>query len=352
MTDRHPGSRPRTPFEVLGLVVAFGSALLGCASTRPQTAVAVQGLAEVDGYAITAEQVTKSVGVPLARLEDQVYALKRQSIVALIDERLLMQAATQRGITVQELLNAEVIGKVDPVTAEEVDATYSAVKAQVQGDEANARQQVRALLEDRKLAARRQAFLSALRAKAQIVVSLKPPPAFKPEIATDRSPYRGRRDARVTIVEFQDFHCPFCRQVQPVLAQVIERYGDRVKLVYRDFPIDQLHPQARKAHEAARCANDQGRFWTYHDVLYANPPKAAPEDLLFYAKEAHLDVDAFERCAKTRAHRAGVQRDIDDGIRAGVTGTPTFFVNDQQLSGAQALETFTRVIDEELAKVH
>ncbi len=130
------------------------------------------------------------------------------------------------------------------------------------------------------------------------------------------------------------------------------KYAGKVKLVYRDFPIDQLHPQARRAHEAARCANDQGKFWPYHDRLYANAPKGSPEELKAYAQEVGLNLPAFEQCFNSRKYQAAVQQDEDAGVRAGVTGTPAFFINGRLLSGAQPLESFARLIDEELARTH
>jgi len=145
-------------------------------------------------------------------------------------------------------------------------------------------------------------------------------------------------------------HCPHCKRVQATLAKVLSRYGDKVKLVHRDFPIDRLHPQARKAHEAARCAHDQGRFWEYQVVLYVNAPKAGPAQLNAYAREVGLDLAAFERCLTGGTHRDAVQKDVEEGISLGVSGTPAFFINGRMLSGAKTLESFVRVIEEELAQ--
>ena len=154
----------------------------------------------------------------------------------------------------------------------------------------------------------------------------------------------------MTIVEFQDFHCPFCKRVQATIGELLARYGDKVKVVHRDFPLDNLHPQARRGHEAARCANEQGKFWAYHDKLYENAPRATPDQLKAYAREVGLDLPAFEQCLASGKHRAAVQKDVEEGQRLGVTGTPSFFINGRQLTGAQPLEAFARAIDEELAR--
>jgi protein-disulfide isomerase len=155
----------------------------------------------------------------------------------------------------------------------------------------------------------------------------------------------------VTIVEFTDFHCPFCKRVLPTLTQIERQYGEKVTVVFRDFPLDRLHPQASKAHEAARCADEQGQFWAYHDRLYANAPKASSEQLTAYAREVGLDVAAFEQCLSSGRHQDAVHQDVAEGTRLGVTGTPTFFVNGRLLVGAQPLAAFVGVIEEELARV-
>jgi protein-disulfide isomerase len=189
-----------------------------------------------------------------------------------------------------------------------------------------------------------------LRSDAKVVVHLTEPRIVRVDVSTDGAPFLGPADAKVTIVEFSDFQCPFCQRVLPALSEVRSRYGDKVKLVFRDFPLDRLHPQARRAAEAARCARDQNKFWQYHDLLFAKAPQADPEQLKAYAEQLGLDVPAFERCLASGKHAAGVQKDLDEGIRLGVSGTPGFFVNGRPLSGAQPVERFVRVIDDELRR--
>jgi protein-disulfide isomerase len=157
----------------------------------------------------------------------------------------------------------------------------------------------------------------------------------------DGAPFKGSARAPVTSVEFSDFHCPFCKRVLPVLPvlptlnRLESQYGDNIRLVFRDFPIDNLHPGARKAHEAAQCAHDQGKFWAYHDLLFANAPKASPEQLKTYAQEVGLDVVAFEQCVNSGTYQATVQEDVEEGTRVGAIDTRTFFINGRLLMGAQ-----------------
>jgi protein-disulfide isomerase len=325
------------------LLAATGLTVVGHAADKAEP------LAEVDGVAITAEDVERPLGAALTRLQEQMYNLKRQKMEAIIAERLLAKEAAKRGVTLPALLDAEVTSKVGLVTEQEVETFYQTNKDRLQGDEASAREQIRAYLQAQQLAARREAFLGTLRAQAKVVVSMKPPPAFRAEVAVAGAPFRGPAQAPVVIVKFEDFHCPFCKAAQATLAELESRYTGKVKVVHRDFPIDQLHPQARKLHEAARCATEQGKFWAYHDALYARMP-VKPEEVKTVAQEVGLDLPVFEQCLAGDKYQAAVQKDVEEGTRAGVTGTPAFFINGRLIEGAQPIERFARVIDEELAK--
>jgi protein-disulfide isomerase len=322
---------------------------IAVSSARAETAAA-EPLAEVNGEVITTGDLERALGARLRKLEEQMYELKRRELDALIAERLLAQEAVRRGTSVGAMLDAEVTAKVGLVTEQEIEAFYQANKTRLRGEETTLRPQIRAYLQQQKLAAQRERFVESLRSQAKVLVRLQPPPLVRLDVPIDGAPIRGAVNAPVTLVEFSDFHCPFCKQVLPTLAQLLARYPGKVRLAYRDFPIDSLHPQARRAAEAARCAQDQGKFWEYHDLLFAEVPKATPADLSRFAQHVGLDLGKFESCLSGGLHRAAVQRDIDEGTRLGVNGTPAFFINGRPLSGAQPLEAFARVIEEELAR--
>jgi protein-disulfide isomerase len=335
----------------LGTLVIAGTILsiaFGMSGVAAQTSV--PALAEVNGDPITASELERSLGAKLSALEEQIYDLKRQELENLIAQRLLGQEAARRGISVTALVDAEVTAKVGLVTEQEVETFYQANKARLRGDEASLRDNIRAHLQQQKLFARRLRLLESLRAQSNVVVRLQPPPVVRVPVSIEGAPVRGSADAPVTLVEFSDFHCPFCQKAQTTLKEILDRYPGKVKHAFRDFPVDALHPQARQAAEAARCAHDQGKFWSYHDTLFANAPHGAPADLRRYASEVGLDVPVFERCLSTGTHRASVQRDLEEGSRLGVSGTPAFFVNGRLLSGAQPLEAFTKLIEQELAR--
>jgi protein-disulfide isomerase len=307
-------------------------------------------IATIDGETILSAEIDRLIGARVALLNEQIYQLRRQTIDGLIDQRLIAKEAARRGLTETQLLDVEVVKKTAAVTDGEVEAFYQANESRLPTQEAGLRERIREHLRNQKSAARRDAFAGELRAKANVSVLLTPPAIYRATINVDGAPFKGRADAPVVLVKFEDFHCPFCKQAQPTLVQLLARYPEQIRLVHKDFPIDELHPGARAAHIAARCANEQGKFWSYHDALYASAPKTAPEELQKYAKDADLDLARFDQCLSADKYSTAVEKDIDEGKQAGVTGTPAFYINGRLIAGAQPLENFVRIIDEELAR--
>src|SRR5262249_49339264 len=152
----------------------------------------------------------------------------------------------------------------------------------------------------------------------------------------------------ITIVEFSDFQCPYCQGVEPTLKQLLAKYEGRVSLGYRDFPLSQIHPQAQLAAEASRCAAEQARFWEYHDLLFANQSMLQEPGLIESARRLGLDEKLFASCLTSGKFRSQVQSDYQDGLKAGVTGTPAVFINGIFLSGNQPIADFSRIIEDEL----
>jgi len=166
------------------------------------------------------------------------------------------------------------------------------------------------------------------------------------EVSVDDDPSIGPEDAPITIVEFSDFQCPFCARAKPTIKQILENYGEQVRLVYRDFPI--LGPQAQKAAEAAECADEQGKFWQYHDLLFANQQALDDSNLKQYAKDLGLDTAQFNDCLDSGKMAQEVEKDFRDGQNYGVRGTPAFFINGILVSGAQPYSVFEQIIEQEL----
>ncbi len=170
-----------------------------------------------------------------------------------------------------------------------------------------------------------------------------------PDFTGDARPSRGPEDAPVTVVEFTDYQCPFCaRHYQLTYPRLFQEYGDRIQYVVRNFPIVQNHPHAAKAAEAAECAFVQGRFWQYHDRLFENSSGLDNESLERYARDLGLDSSRFDRCLDSGEKSGIVARDLKDGRRYGVRGTPTFFINGRILIGAQPFPVFKEYIERAL----
>ena len=168
----------------------------------------------------------------------------------------------------------------------------------------------------------------------------------------DDDPSLGNPEASVVLVEFGDFQCPFCsRLFQETLPQIKEQYvkTGKVRFIYRDFPLSSIHAVAQKAAEASECADEQGKFWQYHDMLYERQQSLSAANLKVWASELGLDSALFNTCLDSGKYADEVQKDLSDGQAAGVTGTPATFVNGRLVPGAVPFETFRAVIEEELA---
>lgn len=162
---------------------------------------------------------------------------------------------------------------------------------------------------------------------------------------------RGNHNAPIVIVEFSDFQCPYCRAVQPALNQLLTEYPDDVKLIYRHFPLPS-HQYAMKAAEASECAANQGKFWEYHDMLFQNQERLDVNSLKSYAKQLGLNTTSFNACLDSGAMQQRIEIIVKNGAEKGVTGTPTFLINDKMLSGNQPYSVFKTSVDEELKKLN
>ena len=192
----------------------------------------------------------------------------------------------------------------------------------------------------------RQEYLKRVREHPEGSTLLQP---AKVQVAFDPARLRGSPHAPVIIVEFSDFQCPFCRKVQSTLKNLLAKYEGRVSLAYRDFPLRGMHGQAELGAESSRCAGEQGKFWEYHDLLFENPDKLNRIGLVDLAGSLKINEKQFDSCLSSGKYRTHVEQDLQDGIRAGVLGTPGIFINGILLSGAQPEATFERIIETELA---
>lgn len=306
--------------------------------------------ATIDDYAITLDEIEKALAQQLAKLEDQKFQLLESKLEELIEKRLLAVEAKRRGITVEELLTAEVTSKIPEVSDAEVTAFITQNRTRLQGDEAGLRPKVRDYLSDQKTEEKQRIYLAELRKHAKVERFLEEPEPTRIAVSAEGAFAQGPKDAPVTIVEFSDFQCPYCSRVVATLKEIVRLYPKQVRLAFRDFPIANLHPKAAKAAEAARCAGDQGKFWEYHDRLFESQAQATISDFKRFAEQLKLDGKSFAACLDSGKYAAAVEADVQEGTRLGITGTPTFFINGRLVVGALPLEMFQKFIDRDLRR--
>ncbi|HKA34982.1 MAG TPA: thioredoxin domain-containing protein [Candidatus Binatia bacterium] len=305
--------------------------------------------AQVGDEIISLEEIQQSLKSELMDLERERFRLIDEKLAEVIADKLLASEAKRRGITVAELIKQEVDAKAAPVSDDEVERFIAANRARMgSGDSPEVKLKVWGYLREQKIAQRKSEYVRALRAQSGVKVFLADPTAIK--VDAGKGFARGAEKAPVKIVEFSDFQCPFCKAATTTMHQLLDQYAGKIRWVFRDFPIASIHPLAPKAHEAARCAAEQEKFWQYHDLLFDRAPLLSPAELKQYARELKLDAEAFDRCFDSGKYQPVVAADVAEGQRLGVSGTPAFFINGRLLVGAQPATVFQQMIDSELAK--
>jgi protein-disulfide isomerase len=304
-----------------------------------------QVVATVGNHKITEAELDQKIKPEMDSLESQVYDLKRKAIDSMVDEYLLTQAAKKHGMTVSAYVQKEIIDKVGHVTEAEAKKYYDAHKGAGTVPYDKIKDRLIAALQQQKMTEQRDALVDRLRKEEPVKVMLKAP---RVKVASSGHPTIGPADAPITIVEFGDFQCPYCKRAQPTLKEVLAKYPNKVRLVYMDFPLP-FHSHALDAAKAARCAGEQGKFWPYHDQLFANQAKESPADLKGIAKQLGLNATQFDSCFEKAKYQNSIEQDVAEGKKLGVDGTPSFYINGRRLVGAVPFENFQQVIEDELA---
>ncbi|MEQ1575055.1 MAG: thioredoxin domain-containing protein [Vicinamibacterales bacterium] len=332
-------------------------AMLAC-STDAQQSGAAPGAddpaARIGDRTITTKELDErwklESPVQHAQAMQSLYEGRRSALDALTAELLLDQAAKAKGVTRAEYESGELAARVRPVSDADIAEFYAENGNQMQG---RALQEmsplIREFLENRNRTTARAGLIADLKKAGPAVRVMLDVPRQQIDLSPD-DPSQGRADAPVTVVEFSDFQCPFCQRVVPTLKQVREKYGDRVRIVWKDFPLVQIHPQAFKSAEAGNCAQEQGKFWEYHDRLFANQQALETTALKQYAADVGLDAAKFNACLDSSKYEERVRDALGVGGRLGVGATPTTYVNGRLVSGAQPYEAFAAVIDDELER--
>jgi protein-disulfide isomerase len=301
----------------------------------------VQVLAIVNGENITSGDIEESLKSLIFEVQEQVYDLRKSELDLAINDTLLAQEAQKRKITTTALLDAEV--KPKQVTEEQARLFFDQNKERVSGDFAQTKDSITSYLQQIELRVAERAFVEKLRAAGSVQVFLNAPESPVFSISTSDQPSLGNDNAVVTIVAFTDYQCPSCASIHPSLERLVKENAGRVRLVTRDFPLPQ-HAEAFKAAEAAEAAREQGKYWEYVHVLMQNQSSLAVEKLKIFAAELGLDRARFDSALDSGKFAEVVQRDVEDGMKLGVKGTPSVFINGRRLN-AKSYEELKASVD-------
>jgi protein-disulfide isomerase len=305
-------------------------------------------LATIDDQTITEDDIAPLIGGQLRPLRDQEYQIKKKALDSLISQKVVEAEAKKKGLTTEKLYEQEADSKVAEPTEVELNAIYAVQREQINRPFEEVKTQLAQSLKRAKTQQARQEYATHLREQAKVAILLVPPRA---QVGFDPARVRGNPKAKLVIVEFSDFQCPFCGQVEATLKTVLAKYEGKVALAFRDMPIAQIHPFAQGAAEAARCAGEQGKFWEYHDLLFSDQNGLDRNGLIAKAAKLQLDARQFDSCISTEKYKAQIQQDNQEGLRVGVSGTPGFFINGVFMSGAQPEAAFDKVIEEQLMAI-
>ena len=342
------------------LLVAAGVFSGACAeeTTAAQSASVAanpdQVVAEVAGKPITLKDVDAKWeefdAAERARVVQSMYQNRRNMLDQIVGDRLIENAATAAGQTPDAFVAADSVTRLPAISEADIAQFYEQNKDRAQGRTLEQlRGEIKPFLDARRRQQARAMLVEDLKSKnaSSVKVMLEAPRYTVATSAND--PVRGNPAAPITIVEFSDYQCPFCARVNPTLAKVLETYGDRVKIVFKDFPLPN-HPQAPKASEAAHCAAEQKKYWEMHDAMFANQRALELPALKQAARAIGLEGAAFDQCLDSGRYAATVRAGQELGEKMGVNSTPTLYVNGRPVIGAMPFENFKAIIDEELSR--
>ena len=326
-------------------LVAVGAICFGVAAAAEadHAAAVPDGVVVVDGAKFTLSEIQRKSPGSLFQARNALYDAERKAADEFVDEYLLEREAKKAGLTVDQLLEQKVYVNLPKDPSDEAlrfyydgidtSESYDAVK-----------DKIRDTIRERRMAKAKAAYVRELRKNATVSVAIAPPRA---DLVVDNAPLRGSASAAVTVVEYADYECPYCQQIQPVVARLESDYKGKIAFVFKDVPLP-MHAHAQKAAEAAHCAGEQGKFWEYHDLLFSTKEYDLPQ-LKDHARELKLDQSRFNSCLDSGSEAARIKTHIGEAQAIGLPGTPGFFVNGRFLNGAVDYQVLRKTIEEELA---
>ncbi len=317
--------------------------VLLAADTGDSTAARTSGVVlEIDGAKFTSTEVLSKNAPSIFQARNAVYEAERKAAEEFVLDYVMNRAAKKEGVTVEELLKRHSLIDEKTPSEEALRLVYEQINSQLDPYE-----QVRGKLiehvKQRRMAKAKEDYVKNLRETAKVNYLL-----FQPrfQIATDNIPVRGNATALVKVIEFADYECPSCQQAQVTVAKLEAEYKGKIAFLYKDVPLPN-HSHAQKAAEAAHCAGDQGKFWEYHDQLFATKALDVSE-LKDHARKLNLNAAAFDQCLADGKHAAFIRTQVDEAISFALPGTPGFFINGRFIAGAVDYSTLKQLVEEEL----
>jgi len=340
-------------FSVLP-AVALAVSAAGChsaGSSNKQTAPAA-----IDDAVVTESEIRDAAAADLESIElRKLHAAavnareERETMIKamerVLEEKLLALEAAEQGVSTEQLIEREIRGKITEPSEEEIDRIYTLNRTRVNRPKEDVAEQIKKFLRDRSEKEIRDAFLGRLEQKHTVVRNLEP---LRFDVKTDGHPSIGPDNAPVKLVLFSDFECPYCRDLSDTLMEIAIDYGDKLQIVFRQFPLTSIHANAQRAAEASLCAHDQGRFWEMHNILFENQRELTEENILAKIKLLELDAEKFRECLVSGRRKPEIREDIRAGNAAGADSTPTMFINGLYISGGQPYSAIAAVINKEL----
>ena len=309
--------------------------------------------AKFKGGSISVSEVTEAAQMELFQVRKQEYEIKKGAVQEMLYEKILAAEASKQGKTEEQLLENYYKEKLTLPPEEQLKAIFEANRQYFAGGsfEDNRGRLVEEISKQQKNQLK-QEYISSLFSTYEVEITLPEPKAPKIDINIENEPYWGKDSAKVVIVEFSDFECPYCKRMQPAIAQLKAEYSDKIKWVFKDFPLD-FHPQAMKAHIATNCAQRQDKYWDYQQRVFNQPYKAdrsldlSEEFLTKTASSVGLDMGKFQNCLKDTdgSIRQKIQNSLQYAQKLGVRGTPTLFINGEYSSGMMSYQDLKAKID-------
>lgn len=307
-------------------------------------------VASIGGEQVLEKDFVKGIESDLYEAEMKVYEIKFARLQSLLLEKFMNQDPNKKGLTNDQFLDQQ-IAKSVKISDAEVNAFIK--ERQIPKEQVNDEIKGR-IVEYLSVEAKKKAidkWIAEKTKKTPVEIYIQKPqlPVF--DVKAGNAPFKGGADAKVTIIEYSDFQCPFCSKGATLFTQIEKAYGNKVKIAFKHYPLP-FHAQARVAAEASMCANEQSvkLFWKMHDAMFADQTKLDKDSLIAKAKAIGAKEADFKACLEGGKYKAAIDADVAEGSAIGIKSTPTFFVNGKLIAGAQPMEVFKEIIDEELAK--